>query len=148
MLLTFKTKHDNCLSDYTVAVKGHIAKLHPLTSFHQFKVFELDVSEKSSAKFIASRETQENFVQIKIGSYWMLQNNTDKEYLFRENSLTDQDIWIKAGPKQTVPFYSSLDEPILVLRDSLEACQTEPFKIATDIDARTLRLTSEVYISL
>ena len=78
----------------------------------------------------------------------MLQNNTDKEYLFRENSLTDQDIWIKAGPKQTVPFYSSLDEPILILRDSLEACQTEPFKFATDIDSRTLRLTSKVYISL
>lgn len=149
MLLTFKTEHVNCLSDYTMAVKGHVAKLHPLTSFDQFKVFELNVSEKSSAKFIASRETQEHFVQIKICSYWMLQNNTDKEYLFREHSVTDQDIWIKAGPKQTVPFYSSLDEPILVLRDSLEACQTEPFKIATDNNAiRTLRLTSKVYISL
>ena len=144
MLLTFKTKHENFLKDYTMAVKGHVAKPHPLTSFHQFKVFELDVSEKSSAKFIASRETQENFVQIKISSHWMLQNNTDKEYLFRENSVTDQEAWIKAGPKQTVPFYSSLDEPILVLRDSLEACQTEPFKIATNIDARTLRLTSKV----
>ena len=77
----------------------------------------------------------------------MLQNNTDKEYLFRENSVTDQEIWIKAGPKQTVPFYSSLDEPILVLRDSLEACQTEPFKIANSIDTRTLRLTSKVCFS-
>ena len=142
MLLTFKTKHENFWKDYTMAVKGHVAK--PLTGFHQFKVYELDVSEKSSAKFIASRETQEKFVQIKIGSHWMLQNNTDKEYLFRENSVTDQEIWIKAGPKQTVPFYSSLDEPILVLRDSLEACQTESFKIATSIDARTLRLSSKV----
>ena len=146
MLLTFKTKQENFLKDYTMAVKGHSAK--PLTGFHQFKVYELDVSEKSSAKFIASRETQENFDQIEIGSNWMLQNNTDKEYLFRENSVTDQEIWIKAGPKQTVPFYSSLDEPILVLRDSLEACQTEPFKIANSIDTRTLRLTSKVCFCL
>ena len=144
MLLTFKSKGENFIEDFTVAVKGQVAKIHAFTCFQQFEVLELDISDKSTAKFIASRETHKNFTQIKICSNWMLKNKTDKEYLFRENSDTNQDIWIKAGPKEIVPFYSSSEEPILVLRDSHEACQTEPFKIASSNEARTLRLTSKV----
>ena len=146
MLLTFNSKCENYMKDLTVTVKGQVAKLNLFTCFQQFKVLELDVSDKSTAKFIASRETHQNFTKIKISSNWLLKNKTDKEYLFRENSGNDQDIWIKAGPRETVPFYSSLEEPILVLRDSHEACQTEPFKIASCIEARTLRLTSKVCV--
>lgn len=145
MLLASTLNNQNCImKDLTVAVSGQAEKLHIFSSSQQFTCFELDVAEKSTTKFIALRETKEDFVQIKIQSFWMLQNNTDKEYLFRENSGTNQDIWIKSGPKQTVPFYSSLEEPILVLRDSLEACETEPFKITEGIKVRTLRLTSKV----
>lgn len=144
MLLTFNSKGKDYMKDLTVAVKGQVSKLDFFECFQHFKVLELDVSANSKAKFIASRETHENFTKIKICSNWMLKNKTDKEYLFRENSLNDQDIWIKAGPKEIVPFYSSLEEPILVLRDSHEACQTEPFMIASSIEARTLRLTSKV----
>ena len=139
MLLSSKTK--DYQEEWTVAIKGNESKILLLAPFEQFKVIE---SEFNEAKLLVSIENQDDFARIKIDSCWMLQNNTEKEYLLQEQSPSCQNIWIKVGPQQTVPFYSTSSEPTLILRDSHEASQTQPFKIATSLQSRTLRLSSKV----
>ena len=119
-----------------------------LSEYHQHEIITMQLSKNEHVKIHFSLKKCASIFVVHIKSLWNIRNNTEREFLVQGQSINKTKKWVSIPAGQLKPFYVDSEEPILVLRDSLEACQTDEFKISKSHPKRTLRLSKNSGLTL
>ena len=102
----------------------------------------------SSPRIFVSKKVTGDICLIRLCSLWAVRNKTEKEFLIQEtNSRPDsqtggENKWTVVGGGLTTPVFTQQQTPTFVLRDSVEACQTDQFQLTPVKPKLCLRLNS------
>ena len=96
--------------------------------------------------YVAKKVTRE-ICRIRLCALWAVRNNTEKEFLIQEttNCLSEPEkpVWtVVAGGGNLTPVFTQQLSPTFVLRDSVEANQTDEFQLTAKKPKLCLRLNS------
>ena len=99
----------------------------------------------SAPMFSVTKKVTAEICLIRLCSLWAVRNNTEKEFLIQETSCqpgVEKKWTVLGGGGGLTQVFTHQQNPTFVLRDSVEACQTDEFQLTAIKPKLCLRLNS------